>query len=483
MWKSIRAISFDIWNIRAVSLLTAVMGIINIISAITPVMAVRLALIKSYLPLEIRHGGRLSATLAGFGLLLLSGQLWRRKRVAWFLTVILLIISVCSHIIKGLDYEEAMVATIIIIWLLALRHNFHASSDRPSVKHGLMVVAFSVIFTLIYGITGFYLLDRHFSVNFGLIAAVKQTVIMFIEFYDPGLEPVTGFGKYFADSIYLVGLITLSYSVIMLFRPVLIREPATEQEREKAKSIVEAYGKSALSRLTLLDDKSFYFSHGNSVISYVTSGGTALVLGDPIGPEEDIPKIIKEFQELCSKNDWKPAFFQTLPDNLEHYKNAGFRTLCIGQEAIVNLETFTLKGKAGKDLRPPLNKLTKLGYRAELHKPPLTDTLIGELKIISDEWLTMMHGTEKKFTLGWFDYEYIKNCPVMAVHGPEGDITAFANIIPIYSCNQSTIDLMRRKKKIENGTMDFLFISLLEWARENGNTGFSLGLCPFTGIE
>ncbi|MEQ8223871.1 MAG: phosphatidylglycerol lysyltransferase domain-containing protein, partial [Candidatus Eremiobacterota bacterium] len=141
------------------------------------------------------------------------------------------------------------------------------------------------------------------------------------------------------------------------------------------------------------------------------------------------------------------------------------------------------KGKAGKDLRPPLNKLTKLGYRAELHKPPLTDKLIGELKSISDEWLTMMHGTEKKFTLGWFDYEYIKNCPVMAVHGPEGDITAFANIIPIYSCNQSTIDLMRRKKKIENGTMDFLFISLLEWARENGNTGFSLGLCPFTGIE
>ncbi len=115
MWKSIRSFSFDIWNIRAVSLLTAVMGIINIISAITPVLAVRLTLIKSYLPLEIRQGGRLSATLAGFDLLLLSGQLWRRKRVAWCLTIILLIISACSHIVKGLDYEEAIVATIIII--------------------------------------------------------------------------------------------------------------------------------------------------------------------------------------------------------------------------------------------------------------------------------------------------------------------------------------------------------------------------------
>ena len=161
--KNIKTTSLDIWNIRAVSLLTCIMGIINIVSAVTPALSVRLALTRSYLPLEVSRGGRLTATIAGFGLLLLSGHLWRRKRVAWLLTVFLLIISVCSHLLKGLDYEESIVATVIIIWLVALRHNFHASSDRPSVKHGLMVVVFSVLFTLMYGILGFYLLDRHLS--------------------------------------------------------------------------------------------------------------------------------------------------------------------------------------------------------------------------------------------------------------------------------------------------------------------------------
>ena len=43
-------------------------------------------------------------------------------------------------------------------------------------------------------------------------------------------------------------------------------------------------------------------------------------------------------------------------------------------------------------------------------------------------------------------------------------------------------DLMRRRKNAENGTMEFLFISLFEWARAQGSQGFNLGLSSLSGV-
>jgi lysylphosphatidylglycerol synthetase-like protein (DUF2156 family) len=60
--------------------------------------------------------------------------------MAWLLTVVVLIIPSVSHLLKSLDYEEAILAAGLVLWLWFLRHHFHAR-----------------------GVVGFYLLDRHFS--------------------------------------------------------------------------------------------------------------------------------------------------------------------------------------------------------------------------------------------------------------------------------------------------------------------------------
>jgi uncharacterized protein (TIRG00374 family) len=189
------------WNVRGAAVLTGVMGVINILSAITPSLATRLAVVTQYSPLLVVRGGHLTAAVAGFALLLLAVGLWRHKQTAWLLTLIVLAISVISHLLKGLDYEEALLAAGLAIWLVSLRSHFHALSDTPSIKRGVRLLVVALVFTLAYGTIGFYLLDRHFSVNFSFSAALRQTIVMFTQFYDPGLEPLTGFGRYFALSI------------------------------------------------------------------------------------------------------------------------------------------------------------------------------------------------------------------------------------------------------------------------------------------
>jgi phosphatidylglycerol lysyltransferase len=122
-----------------------------------------------------------------------------------------------------------------------------------------------------------------------------------------------------------------------------------------------------------------------------------------------------------------------------------------------------------------------MGFQFAVHEPPISADLLQELRAISDEWLTMMHGSEKRFSLGWFDDDYIRYSPIAAVYTSQGWISAFANLVPEYQRNELTIDLMRRRHEIENGTMEFLFVSMFQWARERGYDSFNLGLSALVG--
>jgi phosphatidylglycerol lysyltransferase len=235
--------------------------------------------------------------------------------------------------------------------------------------------------------------------------------------------------------------------------------------------------------MTLFDDKLYWFSTGGTMVAYTLVGRVALVLGDPIGPPEDLPPSIDGYAGFCAINDWLPAFYQTQDDTLQAYLSAGFQSLCIGHEGIVNLATFSLAGGENKNMRTAVNRLTRLGYTAEVIEPPIPSETMRALRQISDVWLTSVHGTEKRFSLGWFDDDYIGNSLVMVIRSSAvGEITAFANIVPEYQRNEVAVDLMRHLPGAEKGSMDFLFVSLIEWARDRGYTTFNMGLSALSGV-
>ena len=113
------------------------------------------------------------------------------------------------------------------------------------------------------------------------------------------------------------------------------------------------------------------------MIAYAAKGRTALALGDPIGPPADANGAIAAFQAFCARNDWLPAFYQTLPDYLDFYRAAGFNALCIGHEGIVRLDSFTLSDGSNKPLRTTVHHFERLGYRATLYEPPLEVKLLA----------------------------------------------------------------------------------------------------------
>ncbi|WP_293135610.1 phosphatidylglycerol lysyltransferase domain-containing protein [Microcoleus sp. bin38.metabat.b11b12b14.051] len=469
------------------SFLTGLVGVINLLSAVTPSLPDRRNWLEPFFPFPVRAGGHFFAAVIGFMLLTLATNLLRRKRIAWLLTVGLLIASILTHLIKGLDVEESLLSGVLLFQLLVMRKTFTAKSDRPSIAQGIRVLLGALLFTIAYGTAGFYILDRRFEVNerainFDWDDAIFQTFAMFFTADNAGLVPKTRFASFFANSIYAVGAVTIGYALVMLLRPVLQRDSGSIVERNKAQQVVAEHGRTTLARLALLEDKSYYFSpSGKSTIAYVPKGRGAIALGDPIGPPEDRKEAILGFQEFCDRNDWYPAFYQTLPDDIEMYHNLGFRVVQIGEEAIVDLKTFTLKGKANQNLRTAINRLTKAGHQVEFYEPPLALEVMRQMKLASDEWLQMVQGAEKQFSVGWFDEAYLQKTRAIVIYTPNGKISAFANMI---SAGDRVIgvDLMRRRTEVENGTMECLFASMLQNCQELGYAEFDLGLSALAGV-
>ena len=117
----------------------------------------------------------------------------------------------------------------------------------------------------------------------------------------------------------------------------------------------------------------------------------------------------------------------------------------------------------GKEFRTVLNKFAKLGHQVERHPPPLPAGLLGELRAVSDAWLTERRGRELRFATGWFDDDYLRGSPVVTLRAPDGALSGFANAYPLYQAAGWGVDLMRRRPEALPGTMDLLFISLFDW--------------------
>jgi phosphatidylglycerol lysyltransferase len=475
--------------LKAVALMTGLIGVMNVVSAVTPALPERMEWLEAFLPFTVQIGGRIFAALSGFILLTLATHLLRRKRAAWWLTIGLILASIISHLVKGLDYEECVIASILLGLLWMTRHQFTARSDPPSTAQGVKILIGALFFTLAYGAIGFYVLDNHFKVkgnpvNFGVLPAITQTLAILFTEDDAGLQPIDMFAVFFRNSIYVVGITTITVSIWLMLRPVLTRgSPATIVERKRARQLIDHYGQSSLARLALLSDKAYYFSpSGQSVIAYVAKGRAAIALGDPIGDRADRQAAIVAFRAFCDQNDWFPVFYEVLPDQLGLYHTLGLRSVQIGEEAIVNLEKFSLKGKSQQNLRTAINRLQKSGHRFELLNPPIGEALMSELKVVSDAWLQAKNGAEKRFSMGWFDREYLRDCMIGVVYDANNTVIAFANLLSGYHRLEITVDLMRYRSQVEKGTMEFLFASLLLHFQALKYDAFNFSLSPLAGV-
>ena len=465
------------------ALLIFTLGLINIISVVTPPLRIRLKLIREFLPLEAINASNILVMFIGVALLITSAFMFKGLKNAWRLALLLSVLSLIGNLTKAFDYEEAIFAGVIILLLLISRNQYRIRSNIKWIRLGLLSVAVIFSSVLIFGYISFYFIDvKHFGIDFTWRQSLINTMNIFL-LGGENLHPLTPFGHQFIFLIHLLGFLSWGFLLFTLIKPFLKIEPETESGRERAKYLLSQYGNSSVDYFKIYRDKLFFFSDfHDAFVSYRIANGFAIVLEEPVCAEEHKIEVLAEFYKQCSKMGLRIAFYRVDENSILWFNQLRKQKLIIGQEAILDATNFKLEGKEKKSLRNGLNSLQKKRYTTTIYKAPLADDLIVELKRISDEWLEAFDKEEQIFSQGMFDSKEIMQQDVIAVADAEGKIAAFLNIIPDYSPDECTYDLIRKTAEAPGGCMDALIIKMIEYAKEQKCQYINLGLVPMAGI-
>jgi len=298
------------------------------------------------------------------------------------------------------------------------------------------------------------------------------------------IQPHTPVGHEFLWFFQMLGYFSWAFLMFTLIKPYIRMQPESSSGRERASFLLSEYGNSAIDYFKISRDKLLFFSEiCDGFLSYRIANGFAIVLEEPVSSEEDKPEILAEFYNQCRKMGLKVAFYRVDENSIMWFNELRKKKILIGQEAILDAESFTMEGRNKKSLRNAMNSLQKKGYVTKIHRHPLSPELVSELKKISDEWLTYYGKEEQIFSQGMFNAEEIAQHDVITSEDAEGKIVAFLNIIPDYAPEECTYDLIRKTREAPGGCMDALIIKMVDYAKENNCKYINLGLVPMKGIS
>ena len=98
---------------RAGALLTALVGLMNVLSALSPALPERVHVLRDLVPMHVIRVSQTATVVAGFFLILLADGLRKRRRRALWVVVGLLLASCVLHMAKGIDFEEASITATL----------------------------------------------------------------------------------------------------------------------------------------------------------------------------------------------------------------------------------------------------------------------------------------------------------------------------------------------------------------------------------
>ena len=451
---------------KVLAVFTFLAGVVLLFSGALPADPGRLKVLARFLPLGVFEASHFMGSVVGIALLFVAQGVARRLDVAYYLAVLGLALGIAFSLLKAGDYEEALLLGGLLLAFVPARREF----DRRAA-----------------------LFDAPFSPGWTIAAvgALGATIWLGVFAYEHVEYADELWWRFAIDhdaprflrSTVGATVALLAFGAARLMRPAAPQVPMpTPQDMADVERIVSAQ-QFTLPSLAYLGDKALLFNEGRSAfLMYGVQGRTWVALGDPVGPADAAPGLIRQFLERADDFGGLPVFYQVRAERLHGYVDFGLASVKLGEEARVSLADFSLEGGTYRGLRTTLNRMPRDGMEFEVVPRERVPAIMDELREVSDEWLASKGASEKGFSMGVFDPAYIVRFAV-AVIRVEGRIVAFSNVWSAGNHDEMSVDLMRFRDSAPKSTMEALFASMLRWGKEQGYAWFSLGMAPLAGLE
>ena len=457
-------------------------GLADIVQVVLPSVYVHTHLhkINPYVPGTLTNLTRTADVLTGLLLLMLSHGLKRRKRRAWQAVILLLAFSVVVHLVHFPRMIAAVVAACVLVALLYFRDEFYAVGDPRTRWRALVVFEGLVVADVAIGLT-YILLARGLYRDYSLIQRIQHVIYGLVGVSGPVQFLPEGRSDLFNVLTSALGLFTLVVSAYVFLRPARPAGRMGAQDASRIRDLLCRHGeRDSLGYFALRSDKSVIWSPtGKSCIGYRVVSGVMLAGGDPIGDPEAWPGAIHAFLDEAARHAWVPAVMGCGELAAQVWCREGsLNALELGDEAVVEVASFSLKGRAMRNVRQMVSRVERSGYTAEVRRAgDIAPAEIAALIRQADSWRGSQIERGFSMALGRVGAHGDERC-VIVTATENGVLRAILHFVP-WGADGLSLDLMRRDRTAQPGVNDFLIVKTIEAAEELGVKRMSLNFAVF----
>ena len=451
------------------AVLTLAAGVMLLASGATPSVPgrfMRLMAVAPVLLIEISH---FLSSVMGLVLVLLAFGLRARLDAAWAATFAALLIAAPLALLKAFALEEATVLVALAVLLLPFRSAFPRTArlSRMEITPGWLLSALAALVGA--GAIGFWSFQHaDYADQNWMRVMVDADVARAIRAWAGA-----------ALALFAFGIWRLISSAAP---PKVVGETDPDFSRVRA-ILAQAEAAETLSNLALLGDKRFLFSaSGESFLMFGVRGRSWIAMGAPVGRRDERLELLWRFRELADAHVARPGIYNIGAEDLPDVVELGFSIQKVGESATVPLESFSMAGSRRGNLRRAWRKAGENGCTFQVLRGAEVAAAMDELAAVSDEWQSRQSGGEKGFSMGGFIPAYVAEFPV-AVARFGGRVVAFASLWTTAHRIAYSVDLMRHVDDAPYGIMDYLFVEIIEWGKEQGYQAFEFGMAPLAGLE
>jgi lysyl-tRNA synthetase, class II len=470
------------WLPAVAALAAALVGLINIASALTPNVRWRGHLLLGIEPVQGMRLFHALALPAGAALLLVAPYLLKRRRRAWQAAIVLMLALGLFDLLKGLDFEETAITWGVAAALLAGGRQFRVRHDPITLRSAVWRVPLLGLAGLTAAGVATWAKQGHPSVG----SVVRSTADLLA--WQPGpihFERHAVLHQHFAWiplGVHLIEIGTLLAIAYVIFRPLapgrVLPGPAS---RGLAAELVRAHGTDTLSFFKLRADKHYFFSEDQrAFVGYRIENGVLLLSGDPVGREEAFAPLLAELRAFADVRGLKLGGVGASERLRPLYEQLGLRTLYLGDEAVIELDSFTLEGRPIRKIRQSVTRLKKAGFTAELQ--PVSALDAATLEQVEDVLERGRQGApERGFSMAMDSVcgQHAEETLVVLGRDEQGTIRGVLHFVPVYGRDAVSLSFMRRDPDTPNGLTEFLVASAAELLRDRGTKELSLNFATF----
>ncbi|MBC1801739.1 bifunctional lysylphosphatidylglycerol flippase/synthetase MprF [Listeria booriae] len=438
-------------------------GLMLIISAAIPNAIYHLPLLYKLAPFSFFFVSQITMIAFGFLLLGLARGIESKVTKAYVTTIVVLGCAIFNTLAQGFSVKAAIFLGIVLFCVYLARNEFYREKLVYTWSKIIFDSALFLVCLVGYVVIGIYNSPRV-----------------------PHHKKIPDFLLIPSEHVWITGFIGVAIAVISLIvifyyfsgKNITIGEPF--DARRLRKHLAQYKGNEVTHTMFLRDKLLFWSKDDKLLFPFKVAADKMVIMGEPVGDSDYLEEALEELMTYADRYGYRPVFYEVDVDMLAFLHDHGFDFMKIGEEGFVSLPEFTLTGKKRKGERALMNKFEREGYTFEIIHPSFDDRTIQRLRDISDDWLDGR--TEKGFSLGFFDVYYLEQAPVAIAKDAEGEIIAFASMMPCYNDEMTSIDLMRYGKDAPSGIMDFLFINLFQHGQAEGYQIFNAGMAPLSNV-